>query len=89
MNDIALGKTHTRSDTHQSIEFTIKVFPSVVGKRNIHKSRNMFHDATEQLPRKVLFAPKNVNTAWFDSQTKKLEPHCITKQTAPHESTVQ
>ena len=40
---------------------------------------------------KVLFSsfPKNGQTAWFDPQTKKLEPHCITKQTAPHESTVQ
>ena len=28
-------------------------------------------------------------TARFDSQTQKLEPHCITKQTAPQESTVQ
>ena len=27
------------------------------------------------------------HTAWFDSQTKKLD--CIKKQTAPHESTVQ
>ena len=33
--------------------------------------------------------PKNGHTAWFDTQTKKLEPQCITKQTAPHESTVQ
>ena len=40
---------------------------------------------------KVLFSsfPKNAHTAWFDPQTKKLEPHCITKHTAPHESTVQ
>ena len=40
---------------------------------------------------KVLFSsfPKNGHTAWFDPQTKKLEPHCNTKQTAPHESTVQ
>ena len=40
---------------------------------------------------KELFSifPKNNHTAWFDPQTKKLEPHCITKQTAPHESTVQ
>ena len=30
-----------------------------------------------------------VSPLWFDPQTKKLEPHCITKQTAPHESTVQ
>ena len=36
---------------------------------------------------KVLFSsfPKNDHTEWFDIQTKKLEPHCITKQTAPHE----
>ena len=27
--------------------------------------------------------PKNSHTAWFDPQTKKLEPHCITKQTQP------
>ena len=33
--------------------------------------------------------PKNAHTALFYTQTKKLEPHCITKQTAPHESTVQ
>ena len=34
---------------------------------------------------KVLFSsfPKN------DPQTKTLEPHCKTKQTVPHESTVQ
>ena len=32
---------------------------------------------------KVLFSsfPKNGHTAWFDPQTKKLAPHCITKQT--------
>ena len=29
---------------------------------------------------------KNGHTAWFDPQTKKLEPHCITKQIAPRES---
>ena len=42
---------------------------------------------------KVLFSsfPKNGHTAWFDPQTKKLEPHCITKHTTKisHESTVQ
>ena len=40
---------------------------------------------------KVLFSsfPKNAHTAWFDRQTKKLEPHCITKHTAPHKRTVQ
>ena len=40
---------------------------------------------------KVLFSsfPKNDHTAWFDPQTKKLEPLCITKQTVPYESTVQ
>ena len=40
---------------------------------------------------KVLFSSfsKNAHTAWFDPQTKKLQPHCNTKQTAPHESTVQ
>ena len=42
---------------------------------------------------KVLFSsfPKNGHTTyiWFDLQTKKLEPHCITIQTAAHESTIQ
>ena len=28
------------------------------------------------------------HTAWFDPQNKKLEPHLITKQTAPHENTI-
>ena len=28
--------------------------------------------------------PKNRDTAWFVPQTKKLEPHCVSKQTAPH-----
>ena len=39
---------------------------------------------------KVLFSSflRNGHTAWFDPQTEKLEPHCITKQTASHESTV-
>ena len=32
---------------------------------------------------------KNCHTAWLDPQTKMLESHCFTKQTAPHESTVQ
>ena len=32
---------------------------------------------------------KNGHTAWFDPQTKKLEPRCITKQTGQHGSTVQ
>ena len=38
---------------------------------------------------KVLFSSflKNGHTAWFDPHTKKLEPHCITIQTALHEST--
>ena len=33
---------------------------------------------------KVLLSsvPKNGQTAWFDPQTEKLEPHCIIKQTA-------
>ena len=35
------------------------------------------------------FFTHQVRNAWFDPQTKKLEPHCITKQTALHESTVQ
>ena len=40
---------------------------------------------------KALFSsfPKSGHTAWFDPLTKNLEPHCIKKQTAPHESTVQ
>ena len=39
---------------------------------------------------KVLFSsyPNDGHIAWFDPRTNKLEPHCITKQTAPHESTV-
>ena len=32
---------------------------------------------------------KNGHTVWFDSQVKKLEPHCIVKQTVPQYSTVQ
>ena len=32
---------------------------------------------------------KNGYTAWFDPQTKELEPHCIKKQIVPHESTVE
>ena len=41
--------------------------------------------------KKVLFSsfPKNGHTTWFDPQSKKIEPHFITKQTAQHESTVQ
>ena len=39
----------------------------------------------------VLFSSltKNGHTAWFDPQMKKLEPHCIVKQTVPQYSTVQ
>ena len=33
-------------------------------------------------------APKNGLTAWFDPQMKKLEPHCIVKQTVPQYSNV-
>ena len=33
--------------------------------------------------------PKNGHTTWFDPQTKKLEPHFITKQTKPQKSTIQ
>ena len=36
---------------------------------------------------KALFSSflKNGHSSWFDPQTKMLEPHCITKQKAPHE----
>ena len=39
-------------------------------------SENKRHDI------KALFSrfPKNSHTAWFDPQTKKLAPHCISKQ---------
>ena len=40
---------------------------------------------------KVLFSSfqMNGNTVRFDPKSNKLEPHCITKQTVSHESTVQ
>ena len=40
---------------------------------------------------KVLFSNilKNGHIVSFDQQTQKLESHCITKETAPHESSDQ
>ena len=37
----------------------------------------------------ILFSTfrKNGHTPWFDPRSKKLEPHCISEQTVPHETT--
>ena len=59
----------------------------------IHRLKSYNHTVSQnkQHHMKVLFSSftKNGHIGWVDTQSKKLQPHCSTKQTAPHESTVQ
>ena len=52
------------------------------------KSWNHTVSQNKQHHMKVLSSsfPKNGHSVWFNPQTKKLEPHCITKQTAPQKT---
>ena len=53
----------------------------------IHRVKSYMHTVSQnkQHYMKVFFGSfsKNSHTSWFDPQTKKLEPHCKTKQTQP------